>query len=175
MTERNIPKPGQRYRHFKDRLYQIVTLALDSETGEKMVVYQALYGDFEIYVRPLSLFLSETNLEKYPDATQKYCFEEASPPLSSTVSEDAHTPQEVTEEPLPDGIHPKLMEFLDADTDTERYKILTDMVNIVNDHMIDTMAVVSDIVIEDGPIDVRYQELKNCLKTRMKYETNRFR
>ena len=81
--------------------------------------------------------------------------------------------EETTEE-LPDGISPKLIAFLDADSDEERYTILNEMEDIVDDHMIDTMAVVSDLVIEDGPISQRFQELKRCIRTRIQYESKRF-
>lgn len=63
------------YRHFKGDNYIVVDIAYDSETKEKMVVYRQLYGEGKLWVRPLEMFLSEVDHEKYPDVEQKYRFE----------------------------------------------------------------------------------------------------
>ena len=62
------------YRHFKGDFYLVVDTALDSETKETMVVYRRLYGDGALWVRPLDMFLSEVDHEKYPDVKAKYRF-----------------------------------------------------------------------------------------------------
>lgn len=63
------------YRHFKGDYYLVEDLANDSETGEPYVVYRKLYGDGGLWIRPLAMFLSPVDREKYPDAAQEYRFE----------------------------------------------------------------------------------------------------
>ena len=50
MEQARRPLTGDVYRHFKDRLYEIITIAIHSETEEEMVVYKQLYGEFLTYV-----------------------------------------------------------------------------------------------------------------------------
>lgn len=69
------PRPQEIYRHFKGNIYQIITLARHSENGMKMVVYQQLYAPYEVYVRPLEMFMSKIDARKYPNETQIYRFE----------------------------------------------------------------------------------------------------
>ena len=63
------------YKHFKGDYYLVEDIALDSETKGKMVVYRRLYGEGDLWVRPLEMFLSEVDHEKYPNVEQKYRFE----------------------------------------------------------------------------------------------------
>ena len=171
---RQEPQPGQRCWQ-NGGLCQVVTLAIDDETGEKLVIYQALYGSYEVYACPLSRFTDGIDLSETSNTVKRRLPEKPSKPEHA-----APAPQEsetVLDSPdFSEGeIHPKLMEFLDADSEADRYKIVSQMADCVDDRMIDTMAVVLDIVIDDGPLDRRYQELKTCIRTRMRYETNRLR
>lgn len=80
-------KPGDIVQHFKREmlsdeeregrkyLYEITGVALHSETREEMMVYRPLYDDGGLFVRPLEMFLSEVDREKYPQIRQKYRFE----------------------------------------------------------------------------------------------------
>lgn len=54
---------GKKYKHFKGNEYLVLYVAKHSESLEDMVVYKALYGDFGIWVRPLSMFLEDTEVD----------------------------------------------------------------------------------------------------------------
>lgn len=75
MENRKVVEHGI-YRHFKGKYYIVEGIANNSETSEPMVVYRHLYGDRSLCARPVDMFLSEVDHEKYPDVKQKYRFEE---------------------------------------------------------------------------------------------------
>ena len=211
-----IPKPHEIYKHFKGNLYQVVTIAKHSETGEELVIYQALYGDFGTYARPLEMFTSEVDHEKYPEVTQRFRFElqgaDAERQIrESSVAETAATAQKQTAEPLTSAnstgtsqaassgttapqsgvsvtaqpvtqpaddepaLDPLVLEFLDADSYEQRLNILAGLHHRITNDMITTMAISCDIEVNDGELEERYEELKNCLLTMEKFECNRLR
>ena len=66
---------GRIYRHFKGDYYLVEAVARDSETNADMVIYRKLYGDGGLWVRPLSMFLSKVDRDKYPEVSQEYRFQ----------------------------------------------------------------------------------------------------
>lgn len=72
--ERKIKIKGI-YKHFKGDMYLVEDIAIHSETKEKYVIYRALYGDNQLYIRPYDMFISKVDRYKYPEVKQKYRFE----------------------------------------------------------------------------------------------------
>ena len=191
---RQNPRPNEIYRHFKGKMYQILTLARHSETMEVQVVYQQLYAPYGVFVRPLDMFMSEVDHVKYPEVTQKYRFEKVQEP----TWEDLHfcnSSESRTEEKTEAAVAPKedvfikqeessqeeitldagLLEFLEADSYEEKLEILNRIHNTLDDAMIDTMAVSLDMEIKEGDIEQRYTELMSCLLKMEHFECNRLR
>lgn len=75
MTQQDSPIIGRIYRHYKGDYYIVRAIATHSETGEQMVIYQALYGNGELWARPLTLFMDKIDHAKHPDVKQENRFE----------------------------------------------------------------------------------------------------
>lgn len=66
---------NREYRHFKGNIYKVICIATHTETKEKCVVYQSMYGEYGYFVRPYDMFISKVDKVKYPNITQEYRFE----------------------------------------------------------------------------------------------------
>ena len=197
-------RQGQFYRHFKGGLYQVMAIATHSETKEKMVVYQALYGDYGIYVRPYGMFASEVDHEKYPQVKQVYRFTQVHPEEMEEESDKVEVPDltleldesmepeqsAVEEEPkkmsedqpaqekqdVSGGINPILLEFLDADTLEEKMHIMIFYRNQMDEALLNSIAISLDLVVDKKGLQETYDEIMNCLSMMKHFEcTNRFR
>ena len=182
---REIPKPGQIYRHFKGHLYQIVAIARHSETLEALVIYQALYGEFQVYARPLHMFMSELDKEKYSDVKQRERFElvrvanEITMDEAYVEAEEMVPPvaehAEVQAAPQAPQLDAGVEEFLDADSYEEKMRIFTGMQHRLTDDMINIMAISLDTEVPEGELEERIASLKNFLLMQVKYECSRIR
>lgn len=182
MEDRKKPMPGELYRHFKGNLYQILTVAAHTETGEELVVYQALYGGYGFYARPLPMFMSKVDTVKYPDVAAVYRFERFDPKEEekTQVKEPLH--QEDTQSVIPasnlytkEGISSILMEFLDAATFREKLEIVQSNRKDINDKIINDMAMSIDCTVSEGDMEERIASLIYCLQTRIRFEARRLR
>ena len=199
------PQANEIYKHFKGNLYKVITIAIHSETEEDMVVYQALYGDYKVYCRPLSSFISDVDTVKYPDATQKKRFELVSsvmPAVASITEPDSHSISEdnsiidkntddnqnssdiiedASAECLKDdsedyNMSAEVAAFLDARTISEKIDIFSTLKNKCTQYDLTVIATIMDIEL-DRSLDYseRYKQMMNYLKTRNQFETSRLR
>ena len=166
---------GGFYKHFKNKLYQVKNVCYHSETKEKMVIYQAMYGDFLLYVRPYNMFLSEVDHVKYPDVKQKYRFEEINP---RDFFEGKDTKEEDIQEETQNTSYEDnniLDMFLDARDFQAKLDVITRFRNNITDEIIDVMAESLDIVVPESDISARIDSLRKCLIAHAKYEGDRLR
>lgn len=178
MTE--IPKPGEFYRHFKNRMYQVLAVAAHSETGEKMVVYQALYGNFGVYVRPLLMFMEPVDREKYPDVRQKDRFERVKPgdtgEAVSVESQKDGGPEilaEAEESAMP--LDALFTEFLDADACEAKVDILRRMKGRVGQREVDSLYLCLDAKPDGKTIEEQIDNLIRNLNMQQRYDSSRLR
>lgn len=193
-----IPQAGEIYQHFKGKLYRIVTLATHTETGEQLVIYQALYGEFQVFARPLSMFLEKVDAKKYPDAAGKDRFMRIPMAEAAAVPQPVPAPSENPVEPRPAAMSsenpveprpaaassespvepqpdPGLLAFLDADSYEEKLEVFAALEGKVDLHMLNVIAASLDLELSEGSLEEQYDTLKSCLMTLERYECNRLR
>lgn len=196
MDFQRIPKPGEIYKHFKNKLYQIITIAIHTETKEQLVIYQALYGDYKIFARPLNMFISEVDHNKYPEASQKYRFElwgNNYNTESSLNSSTANTQEEAasTSHDKPEyeekivllqdeataeaGVNSVLLQFLDAASYNDKLEVLLSKKKYIDERLLNDMAISIDCTIEEGTIEERIKGLVFALETLARFENKRLR
>ncbi len=200
MQSKEILIPGKLMKHFKGMLYQIVSVAIHSETREEYVVYQALYGNYKTYIRPLDMFLSEVDHEKYPEVKQKYRFEVYKPEDNKTVVEvyekkveqASNGNKDTTElDTMLEEIHQlhsnktidneqtdnyqALLNFLDARNYQDKLEQLDLMKKKVDSHMVNSMAMSMDLVLATETVEEQLEEIRNCLLTHVRFEDRRLR
>ena len=172
MENRAMPRAGEFYMHFKGKLYQIVTVAIHTETEEPLVVYQAMYGTFKTYARPLAMFLSEVDHEKYPDVQQIYRFRkvelcenaEAERVDEVTAQENEYDETEETADIEP------LLKFLDETDLHERLNILLQYRDRITETMLESMGMAMDCVLNGKTLEEKYYELDKVIRTKLQYE-----
>lgn len=168
-----IPRPGEIYRHFKGKLYQIITVAEHTETGEQLVIYQALYGTFRTYARPLAMFTGEADREKYPEAAGKYRFEKVEQGISGCFKETEKTEQ--PEEQPQSTLSPLLLPFVEAEDFDVKLEILSAMDNKISQEELDILHEALDLPKGAGSPQEQLRSLKQYLEMQKKYDGARLR
>ena len=162
---RKRPEEGEIYTHFKGKRYKVLHIAVHTETNEELVVYEALYGGHGIYARPLDMFLSPVDHEKYPEVNQKYRFERVE--LKTEEAEETSEETAVSSK--------NLLAFLDAETYYEKLEVLKERCEIFSEEELTAVCESLDIGSGTGTREGMYRAAVNYLEMQAKYDGARLR
>lgn len=160
---RETVEEGQIYRHFKGNMYEVVMTATHTETEEELVIYRPCDGG-KCFARPLAMFLSEVDHEKYPDVKEKYRF--------TLISGEDEAESENSDESALDA---QLEKLLDAKTYREKAELLYALRDRLTKEMIRTICITHDIELNSLEVPEQYEELKSYMLTMEKFESTRLR
>jgi hypothetical protein len=182
---------GKIYRHFKGGIYQVLCTATHTESNEKLVIYQALYGKFQVFARPMSQFTEEVPDSDENVTKQRYRFEEIKDLEDEAFSKCnikevrisvenekvavEPDPAEDTVENTGEAPSPVIMQFLDAGSSKEKLDIIKANYNKIDERTITNMEVSLDIISSSENLDQRIGYVCDVLSTRSRFEDSRLR
>lgn len=142
----------------KDRKYQVIAVAYHAKSNEKMIVYQQLFDNFKILTDTFDDFFNQPEADVHIEI-----------PGDDRKDNDADTKEDLK------GVNPVLMGFFDRDTCTDKIEYIAQVRDKLDDRLVSDIAASMDITIEEGSLDDKIDSLLICLRTKAKYECNRFR
>lgn len=150
---KRIPRPGECYRHFKGRRFQVLTIAEHTERKETLVIYEGLYGRHPVYAKTLEHFLGIVDKEKFPDTDQIYRFE---------LEEDTAIVDRKKQS--------LILQFLELEDTLEKKKFLQSHEKEMSDDFLSAAAMSLDYTEVSSDIELRYHELLKYLDMLIKFE-----
>lgn len=157
---RKMPRKGDIYRHFKGKKYRIIDLAVCTETGEDMVIFESADENRRVYASFLESFLSALDTGKYPHADQKYRFElcrDEKGPSGSALKRHGSTTS-------------LILEFLDLEDNDQRIRFLQKHRARIDSRFFAAAAESLEFTDDSDTVEERVSALIRFLKTKAKYE-----
>lgn len=203
-NKRPNPKENQIYKHFKGSLYQVITIAVHTETSDKLVVYRSTEKPERVFARPVSMFMSEVDHLKYPFIKAKYRFtlmveaeeteesENVEPEIEEDIVEETESVEAVSEAENTENVEetddtaeykangelvidPIVETILDEKSFTKKIENFQLLRGKCTEEMLTTLAISLDIQLVEGTIEDKYAQILATLKMHEKYESARLR
>ncbi len=185
---RELPKAGEKYRHFKGTVYEVIAVARHTETMEELVIYRDTGKEDAVFARPMTMFMSGVDRVKYPGIPEEYRFTRVDETNRQAVSsmEDFSGRTEIPrkeEEKLPEkeelsepaGVPSELLRFLDEDDYEEKLLILDEIKPKLTDGMLSAIGASLDLALNEGPMEEKLAEIRNYLTLQLKYDGKHLR